>query len=124
MWVKSFIQWFFLYKFSRQQISYFLSATIVLGVLACAFSYLEVCGGRHVFLTFIPLAVKVFIAQTIEVVAVIAVVYFIVRFILGFFIDKEDKESPELQAINQLKESIDKLPEAIAKAIKSSNGSP
>lgn len=76
------------------------------------------------FLTFIPLAVKVFIAQTIEVVAVIAVVYFIVRFILGFFIDKEDKESPELQAINQLKESIDKLPEAIAKAIKSSNGSP
>lgn len=102
MQIKSAIKKLFLYKFSRQQVSYLLSAVVGLSVLSIVFGYLEACGGGHVYLTFIPIEIKIAIAQIVEVGALLAVIYFIIRFILGFFIDKEDKKSPELKAIERL----------------------
>lgn len=57
----------------------------------------------------------------IEVVALLAVIYCAIRFILGFFIDKEARKSAELKAIEKLITQINKLPKAIAKAIKKPN---
>ena len=75
-------------------------------------------GGEHVYINFIPQGVKEIIAHGIEVVAVLFVLYFVIRFILGFFIDKKEKESDELKATNNLGTKIDELGSNIDKLAK------
>jgi len=117
----TYLKKFFLYKFTQQQVGYFLLAAVFTGLLAFVFDYLDSSGSRHVYLTFIPQIIKTAIAQVIEVVALLAVIYCAIRFILGFFIDKEARKSAELKAIEKLITQINKLPKAIAKAIKKPN---
>jgi len=64
-----------------------------------------------VYLSFIPADIKNILAQCIGIGAFILAIYFAIRFILGFFVDKREKESDELKALKELGEKIDKLSE-------------
>jgi len=74
------------------------------------------------YLTFIPHGVKMFLAGIMEIVLVVAVVYFLVRFALGFFIKEKDEPSPEIKAIEEIdksnKEAVSTLNDKFDKVIK------
>jgi len=67
------------------------------------------------YLTFIPHGVKMYLAGIMEIILVVAVFYFLVRFILGFFIKEEDKPSTEIETIrkvaSELNHKLDKIVE-------------
>jgi len=82
------------------------SIAVCFGLLAFFFDYLAASGGKHMYLTLLPHAIKMFLAGVMEIVIIIAIVYFTIRFIIGFFVKEKEKLSPELIAINSLSESL------------------
>ena len=73
-----------------------------LAVLAVSFTYLVASGGRHMYLDFISHGFKMQVAAIVEVVALVLVVYFIIRLIIGLFVKEKVEPSPELKAIERL----------------------
>ncbi|MFC1864644.1 hypothetical protein ACFLYG_02320 [Chloroflexota bacterium] len=61
------------------------------------------------YLTFIPACIKYALAQYIEIGALLLAGYFVIRFVLGFFIDKKDKESEEVKILKRIECKINSM---------------
>lgn len=95
----------FILQLRSKYISSLVGFTVCLGVLAVAFEFLQ---DWRSTLMIIPISdvAKAIIAQVVYTGAMIGAIYFLIRFILGFFTKREDKPSPELEAIKSLKNNL------------------